>query len=118
MVPDLKGWRMFRDGLAIGGSPPWIVVGLNPDSTLRGEALNATACSGSLDIRVVGESQLGIGIACEKLQQALDGAYPGSGFSRLIPDKDSGIFASELESQSTSRPFMMRVLTWRVSWEV
>ena len=117
LLPELTGWKVYADGIATGQSPPWIVVSFSETGRDHAEALNTTNHRGVLDIRVVGTSELGIGIVCDKLTTALDGAKPEK-VASLIPDIDSGVYASDLMQPDSSTPFLMRVLTWRTGWSI
>lgn len=116
LLPELKGWTVYTDGIATGAHPPWVVVSLSENGREHTERLATTNHLATLDIRVVGSSELGIGIVCDKLTAALDGASPGNGVASLLPDKDSGVYASDLVATGTSTPYLMRVLTWRTGW--
>ena len=115
LLPELKGWKVYTDGIATGAKPPWIVVSMSEDGRQVSEGGHTTNHLGKLDIRVVSLSELGIGIVCDRLTAALDGAH-ADGVSALIPDVDSGVYASELVDTDTSTPYLMRVLTWRIGW--
>lgn len=118
LLPDLPGWnQVYTDGIATGKSPPWIVVSLSEKGREGSEGGSTNVHHGVLDIRVVSPSELSIGIVCDKLTTALDHASPNIyGVASLIPDTDSGVYASELTNTDTGTPFMMRVLTWRTGW--
>lgn len=116
LVPALKGWKTWLGVPAQGASPPWVVVSFTEFDRQHTESLATTSHVGRLDIRVVGETDESIGIVCGKLQAALDGAWPGNGFSKLVPERDSGVYSAELVSPLTGSPFAMRVLTWTVGW--
>lgn len=116
LLPDLKGWKVYTDGIATGKKPPWIVVSLSENGREHTEGLAATNHLATLDVRVVSTSETSIGVICDKLTSALDGASPGCGVGSLVPDIDSGVYASELIDSDTSVPFLMRVLTWRTGW--
>lgn len=117
LVPKLPGWRTYLGVPAQGASPPWVVVSFSETRRDSTESLCTCSHMGRLDIRVVGENDESIGIVCDRLQSALDGAYPGNGLGCLVPDRDSGVYQAELVSPMTGSPFSMRVLTWTVGWE-
>ena len=116
LLPDLPGWPLHVGVPAQGASPPWVVVAFSEHNRYGTEAGRTSTHIGRLDVRVVGESDESIGIVCGKLQAALDGAWPGNGFSKLVPERDSGVYSAELVSPLTGSPFAMRVLTWTVGW--
>lgn len=116
LIPALKGWTVYTDGIATGKKPPWIVVSLSENGREHTEGLAATNHLAKLNVRVVSTSETSIGVICDKLISALDGASPGGGVGSLVPDIDSGVYASELIDPVTSVPFLMRVLTWRTGW--
>ncbi len=146
MVPACKGWKRYEDVAQPGKAPPWIVlkfienqrltteslavttklatleirvVGDTADGIgvrLTTESLAVTTKLATLEIRVVGDTADGIGVICDKMCDALQGAWPGRPFGRISLDVDSGVYPSELVSTVTSLPFLMRVLRFRVSW--
>ena len=118
LLPSLKGWVVYRDGIATGKTPPWVVVSFTETSRAFSEArLQAMSHEGSLTIRVVGASEAGVNICCDNLTAALDGAKPDDpSISKLLADTDSGVYPSDLVTPETSMPFVMRVLKWRISW--
>lgn len=116
LMPSLPGWKVWKGVPAQGSRPPWVVVSFSEFDRHGTETMRTSTHVGRLDIRVVGETDESIDIVCAKLQQALDGAYPGSGFSCLTPERDSGVYSAELTSPLTGSPFAMRVLTWTVGW--
>lgn len=116
LVPELPGWDVYED-VATGQSPPWVVVRVTETGRDGAEDLHTVSHDGMLDIRIVARTGKSISIVADRLQSALDGAVPGDGgTSRLLPDQDSGTYASELTVTDTSTPYLMRVLTWRFSW--
>lgn len=116
LVPELPGWDVYED-VATGQSPPWVVVRVTETGRDGAEDLHTVAHDGMLDIRIVARTGKAISIVADRLQAALDGAVSGDGrISRLLPDQDSGTYASELTVTDTSTPYLMRVLTWRFSW--
>ncbi|OXN01479.1 hypothetical protein [Bifidobacterium vansinderenii] len=114
-IPTLTGWTTYPDGIATGPHPPWIVISFRETTRDTTEALAVTTHHATLTIRVVGESETGVNIACEKLQNAIDGVSP-EGMSALVPDVDSGTYPSELQQPHTSTPYIMRVLSWQTGW--
>ncbi|MBW3088827.1 hypothetical protein KIH77_08845 [Bifidobacterium sp. 82T24] len=117
LLPEMHGWAVYEDGMADGAHPPWIVVSLRQTGRDLNEAVHATLRHAVLDIRVVGVNETSVNIACERLQDALDGAMP-EGLSALVPDIDSGTYAAELQQPESSRPYVMRVLTWRTGYPI
>lgn len=116
LVPELPGWDVYED-VATGQSPPWVVVRVTETGRDGAEDLHTVSHDGMLDIRIVARTGKAISIVADRLQAALDGAVPGDGrTSRLLPDQDSGTYASELTVTDSSTPYLMRVLTWRFSW--
>lgn len=116
LVPELPGWDVYED-VATGQSPPWVVVRVTETGRDGAEDLHTVSHGGMLDIRIVARTGKAISIVADRLQAALDGAVPDDGrISRLLPDQDSGTYASELTVTDTSTPYLMRVLTWRFSW--
>ena len=116
LVPALPGWDVYED-VATGQSPPWVVVRVTETGRDGAEDLHTVAHDGMLDIRIVARTGESISIVADRLQSALDGAVPDDGrISRMLPDQDSGTYASELTVTDTSTPYLMRVLTWRFSW--
>ncbi|PLS25968.1 tail completion protein gp17 [Bifidobacterium parmae] len=111
MLPDMPHWRVYED-VATGPSPPWIVWRVRETSRLLGEAVNVTGHVWELDVRVVAAFASDVDAACETIMDALDGRMP-AGMGALVPDKDSGVYASELTSPDTGQAFVMRVVTWR-----
>lgn len=116
MVPATPGWRRFEDVAQSSAHPPWIVLKFVQDGQLDTEALAVTTRLATLEIRVVGDTADGIGVICDKMCDALQGAWPGRPFGRISLDVDSGVYPSELVSTVTNLPFLMRVLRFRVSW--
>lgn len=116
MVPNCPGWTRYEDVAQSGHDPPWIVLKFVQDELLVTEALAVTTKLATLEIRVVGDTADGIGVICDKMCDALQGAWPGPPFGRIRLDVDSGVYASELVSTKTNLPFLMRVLRFRVSW--
>ncbi len=116
MVPDCKGWARYEDVAQSGHDPPWIVLKFVQDELLVTEALAVTTKLAMLEIRVVGDTADGIGVICDRMCDALQGAWPGRPFGRIRLDVDSGVYASELVSTTTNLPYLMRVLRFRVSW--
>ena len=115
LLPDMPGWTVYGDGVADGAHPPWIVVSFTETGRDHTESLAATTHHGRLAVRVVGEGETGVNIACERLQSALDGGMP-EGMSALVPDLDSGAYPAELQQPGSSRPYVIRVLTWHTGW--
>ena len=116
LVPELPGWDVYED-VSTGQSPPWVVVRVTETGRDGAEDLHTVSHDGMLDIRIVARTGKAISIVADRLQAALDGAVPDDGrISRLLPDQDSGTYASELTVTDTSPPYLMRVLTWRFSW--
>ena len=116
MVPNCKGWARYEDVAQSGHDPPWIVLKFIENQRLVTESLAVTTKLATLEIRVVGDTADGIGVICDKMCDALHGAWPGRPFGRISLDVDSGVYSSELVSTVTSMPFLMRVLRFRVSW--
>lgn len=116
LIPEFPGWDVFLDGVATGEHPPWIVVSLSEDGRRHSEGLSTNSHDATLDIRVVSTSESSIGGVCDRLMAALDGARATSGIAALAPDRDSGVYASDLVDAKTSIPYLMRVLTWRTGW--
>jgi hypothetical protein len=116
LLPDLNGWQVYKDGIANGSKPPWVVVSLSEKWRDGSEAGSTSSHRATLSIRVVSTSESSIGGACDRLMHALDGAQPGSGIAGLLADADSGVYASELVNPDTSTPYLMRVLSWRTGW--
>lgn len=116
MVPACKGWKRYEDVAQPGKAPPWIVLKFIENQRLTTESLAVTTKLATLEIRVVGDTADGIGVICDKMCDALQGAWPGRPFGRISLDVDSGVYPSELVSTVTSLPFLMRVLRFRVSW--
>ena len=116
LVPELPGWDVYED-VATGQSPPWVVVRVTETGRDGAEDLHTVSHDGMLDIRIVARTGKSISIVADRLQASLDGAVPDDRrISRLLPDQDSGTYASELTVTDTSTPYLMRVLTWRFSW--
>ena len=116
LVPELPGWDVYED-VATGQSPPWVVVRVTETGRDGAEDLHTVSHDGMLDIRIVARTGKAISIVADRLQSALDGAVPDDErISRLLPDQDSGTYASELTVTDTPTPYLMRVLTWRFSW--
>ena len=116
MVPNCKGWARYEDVAQSGKDPPWIVIKFIENQRLVTESLAVTTKLATLEIRVVGDTADCIGVICDKMCDALQGAGPGRPFGRIRRDVDSGVYASELVSTTTNLPFLMRVLRFRVSW--
>ena len=117
LLPALSGWTVYEDGVATGSSPPWIVVSFSETDRETSEGGSTSNHVGRLDIRVVGPSERGIGVVCDRLMQSLDHARPPSGgVAPLIPLTDSGTYASDLMVPDSNVPFLMRVLRWRTGW--
>ena len=118
LIPVIPGWesRTFTGGVSTGQSPPWIVASFSEDGRSTSEGGSVTSHSGKLDVRVVSTSASSVGVACERISSALDFARPGHRVSQLVPDRDSGVYASELTQPDTGIPYVMRVLTWRLAW--
>jgi hypothetical protein len=116
LIPEFPGWDVFLDGIATGEHPPWIVVSLSENGRDHSEGLSTNSHRAVLDIRVVSTSETSIGGVCDKLTSSLDGARANQEVSPLSPDKDSGVYASDLMVADTSTPYLMRVLTWRTGW--
>lgn len=115
-VPACKGWARYEDVAQSGKDPPWIVLKFIENQRLTTEALTVTTKLATLEIRVVGDTADGIGVICDKMCDALQGARLGRPFGRISLDVDSGVYPSELVSTVTNLPFLMRVLRFRVSW--
>lgn len=116
IIPPLPGWTVYDD-VATGKSPPWVVVRVSETGRESAEDLHTTASMGMLDIRIVARTSEAIDIIADRLKPALDGAAPSDRrVGRLVPDVDSGVYAAELTDPDTSRPWLMRVLTWRFGW--
>ena len=117
LLPDTPGWTVYADGVATGSSPPWIVVSFTETDRETVEGGATTNHVGRLDVRVVGPSETGIGIVCDRLIHELDHARPASGgVAPLVPFTDSGVYASDLMVPDSNVPFLMRVLQWRTGW--
>lgn len=115
-VPACKGWARYEDVAQSGKDPPWIVIKFIENQRLTTESLAVTTKLATLEIRVVGDTADGIGVICDKMCDALQGARLGRPFGRISLDVDSGVYPSELVSTVTNLPFLMRVLRFRVSW--
>lgn len=115
-VPACKGWARYEDVAQSGKDPPWIVIKFIENQRLVTESLAVTTKLATLEIRVVGDTADGIGVICDKMCDALQGARLGRPFGRISLDVDSGVYPSELVSTVTNLPFLMRVLRFRVSW--
>jgi hypothetical protein len=116
LIPEFQGWDVFLDGIATGKHPPWIVVSLSENGRDHSEGLATNSHRATLDIRVVSTSETSIGVVCDKLASALDGARPNTQIAVLTPNSDSGVYASDLVDTDTSTPYPMRVMTWRTGW--
>lgn len=117
LIPPMRGWRVFTGGVAGKGSPPWIVVGLSEQGGSTSENAKRFGVDATLDIRVVGRSQAGVNIACQRLSILLDGARTvNPGISPLVPATDSGTYPADMTDPETGSPYIMRVLTWRIGW--
>lgn len=112
LLPAMDGWRVYED-VATGPAPPWIVVRFGQSGRDTSEAVAVTSRLFTLDVRVVAASADAVNVACERYQEALDGAHP-AGMGALVPASDSGVYASELTDPATGAPYVMRVLSWRV----
>jgi hypothetical protein len=117
LLPPLTGWKVYKDGIATGKAPPWVVVSFTEKSRTQTEYGGTDAHFGVLQIRVVGAAETGVNTVCDLLSDALDNAKPESrGIGRLVVMSDSGAYPSDLINDSTSLPYVMRVLTWRLGW--
>ncbi len=96
MVPACKGWKRYEVVAQPGKAPPWIVLKFIENQRLTTESLAVTTKIAKLEIRVVGETAVGIGVICDKMCDALQGAWPGRPFGRISLDVDSGVYPSEL----------------------
>lgn len=114
LLPELRGWDVYTDGPPSKGSPPWVVATFSEKDRGHVECGRVTDHLGELSIRVVGPSDEGIGIVCDKLM-ALDGARPHKDMSCLVADIDSS-YPSELTDRATNTPYQMRVMTWLTGW--
>ncbi|MDF7665731.1 hypothetical protein [Bifidobacterium sp. ESL0745] len=114
LLPKLEGWDVYIDGPPPKGSPPWIVALFSEKTRDHVESGRVTNHQGELSIRVVGPSDTGIGIVCDKLI-SLDGARPHKDMSCLVADIDRS-YPSELINPATNAPYQMRVMTWLTSW--
>lgn len=116
LVPRLPDWQVYQD-VATGEKPPWVVVKVSETGRDGAEDLHTLSHEGVLDIRMVARTGQAISIVADKLKNTLDGATPMDGrISRLVPDTDSGLYASELTDSGSRAPYLMRVLTWRFGW--
>ena len=77
MVPNCKGWARYEDVAQSGKDPPWIVIKFIENQRLVTESLAVTTKLATLEIRVVGDTADGIGVICDKMCDALQGAWPG-----------------------------------------
>ena len=71
----------------------------------------------TLEMRVVGTTELGVNIIAEKLHDKLDALTNlDPRISLLTPLRDSGSYPSDLTNPQTNLTYQMRVLTWRFTW--
>lgn len=117
LLPSMAGWQVFTGGVAGKGAPPWIVAGLSESGADVSENSRRTGVDATLDVRVVGRSQAGVNVACQRLSRALDGARTvNPAIAPLTPSTDSGTYPADMTDPETGSPYIMRVLTWRTGW--
>jgi hypothetical protein len=117
LLPELKGWHVYTNGIATAAKPPWVVVAVRETGRGYTESLHVGNHLVTLDIRVVGDTDDGVNIVCSKLQDELDGIRPADpNIGALLPETDSGVYSSELLQPDSSTPYVMRVLTWRTGF--
>lgn len=120
VLPHFPGWDQYDNGQAPVSDtalPPWIIISIKDTGRPESEAIVGAAREATLEMRVVGTTELGVNIIAEKLHDKLDALTNiDPRISLLAPLRDSGSYPSDLTNPQTNLTYQMRVLTWHFTW--